>query len=60
LDAYQQGLEISKGLAEKDKSRADWQYDLSVSYEKLGDVFAAQRKLIEALDDYRSINPLGQ
>jgi hypothetical protein len=24
LDAYQQGLEISKGLAEKDKSRADW------------------------------------
>ena len=36
LDAYQQSLTIAKRLAEQGKSNGGWQWDLSVSYEKLG------------------------
>jgi tetratricopeptide (TPR) repeat protein len=53
LEAYQQGLAISKGLAEQDQSNPVWQADLSVSYEKVGNVLQAQGKLPEALDLYQ-------
>ena len=50
---YQQGLAISERLAEQDKTNAGWQRDLSVSYEKVGDVLVAQGKLQDALDAYQ-------
>jgi tetratricopeptide (TPR) repeat protein len=50
---YQQSLAIFKRLADQDKSNSGWQRDLSVSYERVGDVLVAQGKLQEALDDYQ-------
>src|SRR5271166_3881442 len=41
---------IAKALAEQDKTNSDWQRDLGVSYEKVGDVLNAQGKLQDALD----------
>ena len=53
LEAYQQDLAIVKRLAEQDKTNSDWQRDLSVSYDKVGDVLVAQGKLQEALEAYQ-------
>ena len=51
--SYQQGLNDRQTLAEQDKSNAGWQRDLSVSYEKVGDVLVAQGDLAGALKNYR-------
>ena len=53
LEAYQQDLAICKRLAEQDKTNSGWQRDLSVSYDKVGDVLVAQGKLQEALEAYQ-------
>ena len=37
----------------KTNHNSGWQRDLSVSYERVGDVLVAQGKLQEALDDYQ-------
>jgi predicted negative regulator of RcsB-dependent stress response len=42
-----------KRLAEQDKTNSGWQRDLSVSYQKVGDVLVAQGKLQEALEAYQ-------
>jgi len=47
LDAYEQVLAIAKKLVDQDKSNSIWQRDLSVSYNKVGDVLSAQGKLHE-------------
>jgi hypothetical protein len=39
-------------LAKSDPGNAGWQRDLSVSYEKIGDVLVAQGNLPEALKSY--------
>ena len=44
---------ISIRLAEQDPSNSGWQRDLSVSYEKVGDVLVVQGNLQEALDAYQ-------
>src|SRR5260370_15863709 len=49
LDAYQQGLAIAKRLAEQDKSNADWQRNLSLSYEKDGNSLRLQARLTYTL-----------
>ena len=49
LDSYRTALEISKRLAEQDKSNPDWQQDIAACYERIGDVLVAQGKLQEAL-----------
>ena len=49
LEAYQQSLKIRQTLAEQDKTNSGWQRDLSVSYEKVGNVLVARGKLQEAL-----------
>ena len=49
LDINQQALEISKRLAEQDKSNSGWQRDLSVGYNEVGDVLEAQGKLLDGL-----------
>ena len=54
LTAYRAGLAIRERLAAADPSNAGWQRDLSVSQEKLGDVFSAQGRLDEALAAYRA------
>ena len=40
-------------LAKADPGNAGWQRDLSVSYDKVGDVLVAQGNLAEALKSYR-------
>jgi tetratricopeptide (TPR) repeat protein len=39
--AYRQGLEIREGLAGRDLANTEWQRDLSVSHERIGDVLVA-------------------
>jgi tetratricopeptide (TPR) repeat protein len=53
-DAYQYTLEIRERLAGQDASNTEWQRDLSVSYEKIGDVLSAQGDLAGALKAFRA------
>jgi len=46
-------LAIAERLAAADRSNMQWQRDLSVSYEKIGDVLMAQGRLEETLKAYR-------
>ena len=53
LKAYQDSLAIADRLAKADPGNAGWQRDLSVSYDKVGDVLVAQGNLAEALKSYQ-------
>ena len=53
LKSYRDSLAISDRLAKSDPGNAGWQRDLSVSYDKVGDVLVAQGNLPEALKSYR-------
>ena len=53
LKAYRDSLAIAERLAKADPGNAGWQRDLSVSYNKVGDVLVAQGNLPEALKSYR-------
>ena len=53
LKNYQDGFGIADKLAKRDPGNAGWQRDLSVSYEKVGDVQIAQGDLAGALKSYR-------
>ncbi len=53
LTAYRDSLAIAERLAKADPGNAGWQRDLSVSYNKVGDVLVAQGNLPEALTAYR-------
>jgi hypothetical protein len=53
LKSFRDGLAIADRLAKSDPGNALWQHDLSVSYEKIGDVLADQGNLAEALKSYR-------
>ena len=44
LKAYRDSLAISERLAKADPGNAGWQRDLSVAYEKVGDVLKAPGK----------------
>ena len=46
-------LAVLQGLAGNHKGNAAWQLDLSISYEKVGDVLVATGKREEALKAYR-------
>jgi tetratricopeptide (TPR) repeat protein len=46
-------LAIASRLVTTDPSNAGWQRDLSVSYDRLGDVLIAQRRPVDALKSYR-------
>ena len=46
-------LPFVEKLAKQDPGNADWQRDLSVSYDKVGDVQSAQGDLAGALKSYR-------
>ena len=53
LKSYRDGLAIAERLAKSDPGNAGWQRDLSVSYDKVGDVQVAQGDLAGALKSYR-------
>ena len=58
LKSYRDGLSyrdiaIADRLAQADPGNAGWQRDLSVSYERVGDVLVAQGNLPEALKSFR-------
>jgi hypothetical protein len=54
LAAYQAGLTIREGLAKRDPANAQWQRDLSVSNNKIGDVLVAQGDGPGALAAYQA------
>ena len=54
MKAYQNRQDIISGLAKADPGNAGWQRDLSVSYNKVGDVQVAQGNLPEALNAYQA------
>jgi hypothetical protein len=49
LASYQDSLAIKERLTKADPGNADWQRDLSVSYDRIGSVMVAQGKLAEGL-----------
>jgi tetratricopeptide (TPR) repeat protein len=53
LGAYQDAEAIADRLAKSDPGNANWQRDLSASYDNVADVLAAQGNLSEALKSYR-------
>ena len=53
INMYRQGLAIRQQLADRDKSNAQWQRDLSISFVKLGDVLEAQQEHGDALSAYQ-------
>jgi tetratricopeptide (TPR) repeat protein len=53
LKSFRDSLAIRERLAKADPNNAGWQRDLSVSYNKVGDVLVAQGNLPEALKSFR-------
>jgi tetratricopeptide (TPR) repeat protein len=53
LDSHRDGLAIVERLANSDPKNAGWQRDLSVSYQKVGDVEVEQGQYAQALDSYQ-------
>ena len=60
LKSYRDGLAIAERLAQSDPGNAGWQRDLSVSYERVGDVQVAQGDLAGALKSYRDSLAIGE
>ena len=52
--AFRAGMDIHKRLAEQDPGNAQWQRDLSVSHNKIGDVLVAQGELPQAEQAFRA------
>jgi tetratricopeptide (TPR) repeat protein len=53
LKSFRDGLAIAEQLAQADPGNAGWQRDLSVSFDRVGDVLVAQGNLPEALKSLR-------
>src|SRR4029453_16397794 len=53
LTSYQIALAILERLAARDPANTEWQRDLSISYNKIGDVQRAQRDQQAALSSYQ-------
>ena len=53
LSSYRKALGIAETLAARDAANTDWQRDLSVGYEKIGDVQVKQGDVAGALSSYR-------
>jgi tetratricopeptide (TPR) repeat protein len=50
--SYRQELEITERLAKQDPRNADWQRNLSVAYQKVGNMQQAKGQLAEAMASY--------
>ncbi|MBK9327119.1 MAG: hypothetical protein IPN00_12635 [Hydrogenophilales bacterium] len=53
LAAYRKGLAIAEALAARDPANTEWQRDLSVSFDRIGNVLVAQGDGPGALAAYR-------
>ena len=53
IKAYRDDLAIVERLTAADPANTQWQRDLSISYNKVGDVLVRQGKLDEALKAFR-------
>jgi len=53
-DKYLDALTVAERLAEADPENADWQRDLAVSQEMIGDALLAQGNLLAALANFRA------
>jgi tetratricopeptide (TPR) repeat protein len=53
LKSYRDSLAIREKLSKQDPGNAGWQSDLSISYDRVGDVQNAQGDLAGALKSYR-------
>jgi tetratricopeptide (TPR) repeat protein len=53
LKVYQDRLAIAEKLAAQDPNNAEWQRDLSVSFNKIGEVQSARGNLDAALEAYQ-------
>jgi tetratricopeptide (TPR) repeat protein len=53
MASYKDGLAIADRLAKADPGNLAWQRDLSVSYDRMGDVLASQGDLAGALATYK-------
>ena len=53
LENYRAAMAIRERLAASDPGNAEWQRDLSISHERIGDVLA-EGDLTAALEDYRA------
>ena len=60
LRAYQEGLAIAEALAKRDPANTEWQRDLSVSHEQIGDVLVAQGDGPAALRAYQEGLAIGE
>lgn len=58
LAAYQASLAIHQRLATADPRNTEWQRDLSVSHERIGDVHRARGDLTGSLDAYQASNAI--
>ena len=54
LESYEAGLPIRERLAAADPGNTEWQRDLSVSHNRIGDVRRAQGNLSGALESYEA------
>jgi hypothetical protein len=54
LKSHQLSLAIIEPLAKSDQSNAQWQRDLGVTYERIGDVQLEQNDLAGTLKSFRS------
>ena len=59
-ESFQQALDISRKLSAKDPSRTEWQQNLAISYQQIGNVFAAEGNLTKAFDAYQESNKILQ
>jgi tetratricopeptide (TPR) repeat protein len=53
LEAYAEGLDINRRLVDKDPRNTQWQLDVSISLDRIGDLLAAQGNLSGAIENYR-------
>jgi tetratricopeptide (TPR) repeat protein len=57
---FQQALDIAARLAAAEPDRADYQRDLSISYNKLGDLMEREGDVVEAIRRYEQSLPLAR
>ncbi|MEZ5829193.1 MAG: hypothetical protein R3D01_12800, partial [Hyphomicrobiales bacterium] len=53
LASYDESLRIHRDLVAKDQHNTQWQLDLSISLDRIGDLLAAQGDLAGAIEKYR-------
>lgn len=59
-ESFQQALDISQKLSAKDPSRTEWQQNLAISYQQIGNVLAAEGNLTKAFAAYQESNQILQ